>query len=192
MIERHIKVLKTILIPAVLGMVFSCQNSIEEIDALTDPYNLPVQTTEKAEYVYSENGKIKNKLIATKLDRFDAVGEERIEVSGGFTFLIYDSLEHPGSKLTALNGVYYEKLNKFVATDSVELSNDNGEKLNTDRLVWLQDKDLVYSNSLVKITTQDGVLWGDSMSSNSTFDNYQLYRPRGELDVKENQEDEDL
>ena len=178
-------------IPAILlvGMVFSCKNSIDEIDALTDPMSMPVQTTTDAEYVYTESGKMLNRLVASKLERYDATGNKKIVVSGGFTFYTYDSLEQVSSTLTAENGTFFEEEEIFVATDDVELKNTRGETLNTEKLTWWQRQDRVFTNTLVKITTEDGILWGDSLESNSSFDNYKLIRPRGELDVKEETDD---
>lgn len=180
--------IKAIPVLFVLGVVFSCKNSLEEIDALIDPMSLPLQTTYDAEYVYSEEGKVKNKLIAKKVERYSGENNNRIEVSEGFLFHSYDSLEIIASTLSAEKGVFYEDLNKFIATIDVELKNVNGEQLNTERLVWLQNEDLVSTNELVKITTKDGVLWGDSLIGNSTFEKYQLFKPRGELEINEEKE----
>ena len=190
MISHLVKnILRTIPAILMVGMVFSCKNSIDEIDALTDPMSMPVQTTTNAEYVYTESGKMLNRLVASKLERYDATGNKKIVVSGGFTFFTYDSLEQVSSTLTAENGVFYEEDEVFVATDDVELKNVKGETLNTEKLTWWQRQDRVFTNTLVKITTEDGILWGDSLESNSAFDNYKLIRPRGELDIKEESDD---
>lgn len=158
----------------VAGIFFSCQNEIEEIRAITDDRELPIQTTSNAEFFYSENGKLKNQLIATEVNRFIIGDEQRLEVSKGFVMIIYDTLEQEEARLSADQGVYLENQNRMEARYNVELKNITGDKLNTEELIWLQDSNKVYTEEDVMITSDDGVVFGKGLESDETFTRYSI------------------
>lgn len=162
-----------------------CRNEISEIKAITDPRQLPVQTTYKAEYSYSVKGKLRNQLRAAQLDQFD--GEQAsLQASGGFTIVFFDSLENENARLSAKNGIFYQDQNKLVARDSVVLSNIRQEKLETEELIFLQDSDLIYTDQFVTITSQNGVFYGKGLRSNSSLTAFRILQPTGDLNVAPN------
>ena len=100
-----------------IGLVISftsCKNEIAEIRALTDTNRLPVQSSYNAEYILTEKGLLKNKLVAAQLDQFQGE-EDYIEASGGFTMIFYDSLQHEEARLNAVRGRYDSKQKRLIA-----------------------------------------------------------------------------
>ncbi len=162
----------------------SCGNDISEIKAITDPQQLPVQTNHKAEFVYTESGKLRNKLIAETLERYEG-DESYLLAKDGFTMIFYDSTETEEARLTAVNGRYDQAKNHLVAWDKVELLNAKGEKLETEELIFAQDSARIYSDRFVTITSESGVLFGDGLESNDSFTRYHILRPHGDLYVKD-------
>lgn len=178
------------MIPVILmaGILFSCRNEIEEIQALTDVIDMPVQTSHNTEYDYTEGGKIRNRLKATQLDRF--LGEDpRLEASGGFSLIIFDSLEIPEAFLTADKGIYFEQKNLLEAHDNVILTNVNGDSLMTEELIWVQDSAKVYTEREVIIATEDGKFYGKGLESDEKFTNYTIHNIHGNFNVDENELD---
>jgi len=162
----------------------SCGNDISEIKAITDPQQLPVQTNHKAEFVYTESGKLRNKLIAETLERYEGA-DSYLLAKDGFTMIFYDSTETEEARLTAINGRYDQEKNHLVAWEKVELLNVKGEKLETEELVFAQDSGRIYTDKFVTITSASGVLFGDGLESNDSFTRYHILRPHGDLYVKE-------
>ncbi len=161
-------------------MFHSCQNEIAEIRAITDANNLPIQTSIKAEYNFSEKGKLKNKLIANQIDQFQG-DENYIEASGGFTMIFFDSLEKEQARLSAQRGKYIEKEKSMKAWDNVVLMNINGEKVETEELIFKQDSNRIYTNKYVTITSKQGILHGNGMESNDSFTKYRIIKPIGDF-----------
>ena len=62
---------------------------------------------------------------------------------------------------------------------------ETDEQLNTEELIWDQRKEFIYSNKFVKITTGDGVLYGDGLESDQTFSSRRIINPSGEILVDE-------
>lgn len=179
----------TILCYAVLSMIASsCQNDIKEIRAITDPRELPLQTSINAEYKLSERGKRKNILKAAQLDQYQG-DENYIVASGGYEVVFYDSLEVQEAKLTAQNGRYTEKDKKMVSTGNVVLSNRAGAKLETEEITFLLDSARIFTDKFVTITTENGsILRGKGLESNDSFTKYKILNPTGDLYLNENQE----
>ncbi len=172
-------------IPVTLaGMLFSCKNDIKEIEALTGESNIAVQTTFNAQFDYTEKGILKNRLNAARLDRYD--GEDsRIEVTGGFVVFIYDSLGNQEAELSANNGIFIEEQRVMEAREDVVLKNMKGEQLNTEELIWYQDSAKIVTTKYVKITRQDGVLFGKGLETDERFSRYTIKEITGDFYLKE-------
>ena len=173
--------LNPFLFISVLLLVASCQNEISEIRAVTDVNKKPVQTSYNAEYIFSEKGKLSNKLIAAQLDQYQ--GElDYIEASGGFAMIFFDSLQNEDARLTAQNGRFTEKEKKLVAWDQVVLFNKKGEKLETSELTFDQDSSSIYTDKAIIITTSNGSqIHGKGLLSNDSFTKYKILQPTGDL-----------
>ena len=71
----------------------------------------------------------------------------------------------------------------MIAYDDVELINREGEKLNTEYLVWSNDSDIVRTNRPVRIETKTGTLEGNGLEADSKFENYRILNPTGAFDI---------
>ena len=132
-------------------------------------------------FQYSEKGQIKNVLQAGRLERWKSDGSsvEIWRVSEGFTLFIEGDNEIHEAVLSGGRGTYNADLGHLVAHDDVELINHEGEKLNTEYLVWSNDSDRVHTNRPVSIETKTGTLHGNGLESDSKFENYRILNPTG-------------
>lgn len=175
---------KSILAIVLAGMLFSCQNDIEEIKAITQESDLPVQIVRNGTFHYTEESRLMNTLIANELKRFE--GEvPRIEVSGGFKMLIYDTLEQVDAILTAEEGTFYDKQHQLEARNNVVLLNTKGDSLRTEELYWLQDSNKIYTHKFVEIYTEDGTIFSQGLETDSHFKKYRLKQVTGDILVEE-------
>lgn len=152
-----------------IGTLFSCKNDIAEIKALTEDRDLAVQMVENGTFYYTSRGNLSNRLEATYLERFELEEDSRIEVSKGFTLTMFDSLENVDATLTADEGTFFNSNNKLIAKGNVELQNRDGEKLNSEELIFAQDSDLIYTDKNVMITTNESVIHSKGLTTDSQF-----------------------
>lgn len=167
------------------GIFFSCKNDIAEIKAITEDQDIPVQTIYEGEFYFTKKGKLNNKMVANKLDRYQKEETSLIKVSEGFTLYIYDSLENVNAQLKAEEGDFYETEQRLEARHDVELRNFKNEILNTEELIFLQDSDLVFTDKNVKITTEDGIIFGKGLVSNSSFSKWKINKITGDLFIED-------
>jgi hypothetical protein len=49
-------------------------------------------------------------------------------------------------------------------------------------------KEIIFSNKFVKITSEDGVLYGDTLIASQDFSTRQILHPWGDIEVNEDEE----
>lgn len=150
---------------------------------MIDAKEFPIKTTYKAEYFYTDSGKVKNKLFSNKLERF-AGDTNYTKLTNGFSLSFFDDNQKLEATLTAKNGFIIDSKNYMEAKDSVVFVNNKGEKLFTEQLIWMQDSDLVYTTKPVTITSENGVLYGKGLRSNQNFSKYKILNTTGSADFE--------
>ena len=172
------------LLPFTFYLFFSsCQTDIQTVNLITSVKNLPSESMKDAEIMYSDSGKVKMKLTGAQLDRY--VDKEYIEFPKGMKILFYDDSMKVNSQLKADYGIRYEKEGRMEARRNVEVVNVKGEKLNTEHLTWDQNKEIIYTNEFVKITTNDEIMYGDGLESNQDFTKYKIKNIKGTINLKD-------
>lgn len=178
------------LIPTIfiVGILYSCENDINEVNALTANTNQPIRTGKNVELIYSESAKTKIKVKAPKMKEF--AGEKNyMEMPEGIEVLFYDSLQKVSTTLTANYAINRISENKMEAKNDVVVVNEKGEKLNTEHLVWIQDSAKIFSDEFVKITTDDEILMGEGLEANEDFTKYKILKIKGIINLKDEQHD---
>jgi len=163
-----------------------CVNETAEVEKVTFDENLPVESTYESQIIYSENAELKVKAFAPEMHRY--IGEtEYSEMPKGVEVIFYDSISQESSKLTANYAI--DRQTEFImeAMDNVVVINAEGERLETEHLIWDRKSRRIYSEEFVTITTEDEVIMGDGFESNENFTKYKITKSRGEL----SQEDEE-
>ena len=67
---------------------------------------------------------------------------------------------------------------------------DTEEQLNTEDLIWNQNKKMIYANTFVKITTPDKVMYGDSLQAHESFKDREIYNLTGVIEFVEDSLDQ--
>jgi LPS export ABC transporter protein LptC len=169
-----------------LLMLGSCKNDLARAKQIILKANVNIETGKGVEINYSDNGVVRIKAIATTATRYNR-DKPYLEFSDGIKILFYNDAHQVESTLTAKYATAYENSHAMTARDSVVVINNKGEILNTDELIWDEDKKIIYSNSFVKITTADEIIYGNGMTANENFTDYVIKHITGSIKVKTNQ-----
>jgi LPS export ABC transporter protein LptC len=70
---------------------------------------------------------------------------------------------------------------------AVEVINKNGEKLETEKLIWDEANKKIYTDAFVKITTPNQVISGKGLESNQDFTKYEIKKITGIINIKNNE-----
>jgi len=166
-------------------IIVSCTNDIAEVQKMTNYKPLPVSTTKNVEMLYSDSAQLKARIKAPLRETF--FGQKPyILFNKGIRVEFYDENQKVESVLTAKYAISYTKEDKMEARNDVEISSSNGDKLNTNHLIWDQKANKIYSNVFTKITSTERVIYGDGFESNQDFSTYKILKPKGIINLKQN------
>ncbi len=156
-----------------------------EIKKIASPDEANIEIGKKIELLYSNEGKVRARLIAPELLRH-RTKVPFTEMPKGLKMYFYNDTMVSESKLTAKYGITYEKSNEMIVRDSVVVINLKGEKLETEELIWNDQTQKITSNKFVKIQTRDEIIYGDGLEANSDLTNYKIKKIRGTIRLKNN------
>lgn len=175
-----------------LGASFlaSCEKSASEQQVM-DLFRkaMPTQESWGVTYLYTDSGRISARLVSPYLREIkskEKEGQSDLEMNQGLELILYNKITGmEESRLKARYGKINQQSGVAEARGNVEVVNAEGAKLETEELFWYRDKDLIYTQKFVKITTRDEILFGDGLEANSGFSTYRIFKIRGTLKVKE-------
>lgn len=174
------------LIPMIFifGILYSCENDIEEVNALSAQKKEPIRRGINIELIHSEKALLKMRLSAPLMEEF--VGEKSYtEMSKGIVVNLFDSLQNVSTKLTANYAIHKTSENIMEAKNDVVVINEKGDKLNTEHLIWQQDSSRIFTHEFVKITTKDEIIMGQGLESNENFTKYKILKIKGTIQLKD-------
>ncbi len=184
--RNPVLIIKSIVVFLLATMLFACKNKLSDIQAMDSMLDtMPDVTASEIEFQYTEKSMLQVKLNSPLMHNYTGKNPY-MEFPDGFKVIFYDSLQNEKTILTADYGINYENRQMMEARgDVVVINHETKEQLNTEELIWDQTKELIYSNKFVKLTTENGVLYGDGIESDQTFSKRKLKHPTGDLMVED-------
>jgi len=176
-----------------IGVFFliSCENNVEKVNLLTAATELPAEESENIKIIYSDSGYSKMVIEAPKLERFNTE-KAYTEFKDGIHVTFFNKLGEQESELFADYAIDYEKENMMEAKGNVIVVNVNGDRLNTEHLVWLKTEKRIKSNEFVKIETQEEIIYGDGLDANEDFTQYRIKNIKGVITINEEKENAEV
>ena len=160
----------------------ACKSDLDQARLVVARANVNIEKGKQVEINYSDKGVVRIKAIAPTATRFNN-NRPYLEFSDGIKIQFYNEQHNIESTLTSKYATAYENSHSMTARDSVVVINDKGEILNTDELIWDEDKKIIYSNSFVKIRTKDEIIYGNGMTANENFTGYVIKNITGTIKV---------
>ena len=161
----------------------SCKNSLEEARLVTSRANVNIEKGKDVQINYSDDGVVRIQASGHTVTRYNT-SKPYLEFSDGMKLLFFNTEHKVESTLTAKYATAIENSHSMTSRDSVVVINHKGELLNTDELIWDEDKKIIYSNSFVKISTADEIIYGNGMTANENFTDYTIKHITGKIKVK--------
>jgi LPS export ABC transporter protein LptC len=183
---------KSIALFILLLLIASCENNIQVINSIANPKDLPAQTAQDMEVLYSDFGRVKFKMTTKELLRFTNVERPYTRFPKGITVYLYDSAMQPEVVIKANYALYHENEKMWEAQNDVVAKNlKKNEQINTEELFWDQTRGIIYSGKFTRIVTADGVFIGEGgFESNESLTKWKLKSTKGSVNIKENETDE--
>jgi len=163
-----------------IGSLASCQKA--EVKEPLE-YTGPLREVEKMEMFYSEDEKVKIKMVADLVYEFKN-GDR--EFPKGLYLEFYNEFGRLESTLKADHAYYFKDKNQWRGRGKVEVKNvEKQEQLNTEELFWEPAKKKIFTDKFVTIRQQGDVIYGEGLDANQDLSDYTILHPVGEFEVSE-------
>lgn len=164
---------------AVAFIVYSCKAKLGEAEAI-DLHSHPVQTVDSMFFVQSENGRVKMRVEAPRMEVYEGdttafdLFPEGISVYGYAEDGVLETL----IKADAARHDRRTETEKWSAFGNVRIRNIvKQETMETDTIYWDQSKKEIYTDSYVKMYSPSGYMQGYGMQSDEMARNSIILRP---------------
>jgi len=185
---KYYHLFQSIVMACLLTVFFSCKNDLREIAAMDFSDTIPDVSAKNIDFTFSDSAKVQVRLTGPVMHAYE--GDDPYMVfPEGFMVQFYDSVFNVTSTITGDYGIHYREKRIMEAKRNVVVINyKTGERLDTEELIWDQNKELIFSHKFVKITSEDGVIFGDGLEAEQDFSKRRIINPSGEIEVKEEEE----
>ena len=163
----------------------SCTNDLKDVMALPSNKKSPSEVGDSVTMLYTDSAHLKIMLKANRMLVFNKNVKEPITILPKGVFMtFFDENEKISTTLRANYGISYDVSKRMEVHYEVVVVNKNGEKLETEKLIWDEKNKRIYTDAFVKITTDTKVIRGTGMESNQDFTKYEIKHITGTLQVK--------
>tara|TARA_B100000900_G_scaffold122972_1_gene103715 strand:- start:18768 stop:19298 length:531 start_codon:yes stop_codon:yes gene_type:complete len=163
-------------------LFFSCVNDPNIVKEFVEQENYPVEETEYAEIIVTDNGNLKVKASANSIKRYDNT-QPALILEGNVKITFYDNSKVANSFLYSNYLEIDQKNNVMIARDNVILISKNSDKLETEQLTFDEKNEKIYTIQKVIVTTKKEVIQGEGFESNLDFSQYKLSMIHGVFDI---------
>ncbi len=187
---KHLGKKASVIFVVFIGLLLftSCENDIEVIKSITSTNELPQQSAENTEIIYSDSGIVKIRLLAPVLERYVKPEKETyVEFPEGLEVYFYHN-EEIESQLTANYVIYYEEQELWEARNNVVAVNKNSETLKTELLFWDQSEHKIYTDKFAKVTDEHNEIQGEGFKANENLTSWEFSKVTGVINIKDEPE----
>ena len=168
----------------VLGTIgISCENKLPVIKK-SDLLTLPSLTAKGVQTILNDSGRVQLIMTAPLIEQYDKADPTFSEFRSGIKVDFYNGKDKPEAKVTAK----YAKCtsnNLWELRDSVVVINEKNEKLETEVLFWNQEKDHIYTDRFVKITSEDEIIQSIGFESDTHLVNKKFFKVTADISLKD-------
>ena len=164
--------------------VCGCENTQEEIDALTKTKVMQEEATHIVSYI-SQGGKMKARLKAPLMLRVMA-DTQYVEFPRSLHVDFYNDSTKIDTWLDSKYGKYFENYNKVYLRDSVVVITLKGDTLRCHDLWWDQNKELFYTDSVATYRSPgNDITGGKGMEATEDLKTVRFKAPLGTVQITE-------
>jgi LPS export ABC transporter protein LptC len=184
---RTMKVLQFTTVLFVL-LFSACVNDIQKIKAFSPSEVLPVLQAENFETTLSDSGVIRFYLKTPELKRYDTDDASFIEFPQGVLLIKYNENHEIISTITARYAKQFVREKRWEAKNDVVATNNVGDTLKTEHLIWDEQTGKIYNNEYVKIIRPDQIISGIGFEADQSLQIWRIRNPKGPIIVRSKQQ----
>lgn len=181
----HLTILNAIVLLIAALCFTGCKKDAAKIKKVkTMRTDLGVERATGVNISYTDSGILKAKIYAPLMERYPQKAEPYMEMKKGVKGYFYNDNFEVESSLTADYAISYENKKITEVRNNVIVKNINNEELETEKLIWDERRELIYTDNFIKIKTPDEILYGTGFEANQNFTRYRIKHLTGRVSIK--------
>lgn len=176
----HLSLVQRSFVILLVASLAACKNDLDKVAAVEVEQSAPDRITQQAEYLYSDSGRVTNRLRAGRIAEW-STEPKRTELSEGVELVFFGRDGAQQSTLTARRGLILPKEKRMEVYEQVVFVNSKGERLETEQLTWQQDSARVRTDKAVRVQRGPDVIHGMGLDAAEDFSSYVIHRITGQL-----------
>jgi LPS export ABC transporter protein LptC len=178
------RILTAVITIAWCVLLISCNRKIEKVRK-SDIESLPSQIVRDFVTTYTDSAKKQLEMSSPLLEHYSSHLPEYSEFRQGIKVVFYDGHPDPVGILSSRYARYEDARKLWELKDSVTAINEKNERLETELLYWDQDKNIVYTDRFVKITSEDQIIMGTGLESDPRFTKWRIRNVSAQFYIKD-------
>lgn len=166
--------------------VISCENKVDTIKNI-DLLTLPSVTVKDDKTYYIDSGRLQLVMTTPIMEQYNNADVPYYEFKSGIKARFFKGQNDTVGSISAKYAKYTNSKTLWELKDSVVVINEGKDKLETEVLFWDQQKDIIYTDRFVKITSEDQIVLGTGFESNSNLTNRKIKKVKATLYLKNNE-----
>ncbi len=167
-----------ILTPVIFA---ACENDINEVNRLFSKEETKVEKAKSVEMLYSDSAVLQLRITSPVLLRHLEGKEPWQEFPEGIQVEFFAEGGKVTGNLTAQYAIRSESDNKITVQDSVVWQSLQGERLETEELIWDEAADKVHTDKFVIVRRPDEIIYGYGFESNQKFTQWRIRAIEGRI-----------
>lgn len=163
----------------------ACKNEIEDVNTLVSKFDTQVETAREVEILYSDSAQVRVRITGPTMLQYLDRREPKQEFPDGVSVSFFGPQGAVTSQLDARYGVRLENKNEVIVRDSVVWQSVEGEKIETEELIWDERSRKIFTNKFVVITRPDEIIYGHGFEADQDFTYSRINAIEGRLKVNE-------
>lgn len=173
---KHFLILISVL------LAFACSSGLDKKKNFEE-YSGPTMEADSIKILYSDSAKVRVIVKATK--QFEFENGDR-EFPNDIFIEFYDPDGTMSSTLEANSAYYTKETDIYKAEGDVEvIGYIDPKKLNSEELYWEPQKEEIYTETFVRIQSEDQISTGSGLRAKQDFSSYRILNPSGTIYLDE-------
>lgn len=163
----------------------ACRNELAEVAEVVSSDALQVERIDNFQMLYSDSAVVRVRVTGTTMLRHLDKQQPRQEFTDGVEVEFFGPAQRVSSRLTSKYAVRYETEGRVIVRDSVVWQTVNDEILETEELIWDEQKKKVYTNKFVTIQRPDEIIYGHGFEANEDFTHSKIKAIEGKIKIED-------
>lgn len=184
--EHLINNIVILLVCSICITISSCTTEQpDKIEAIKNRASMPQLQATEITTLISDSGITKYRITTAKCDVYDQTARPYWNFPKGIHFEKFNLEMNVEADIRSNYARYNVNEQLWELKGKVKAMNLKGELFETEQLFWSELEERFYSDSIVKITNETGIIHAKGFSSNQAMTQYTLRNTSGPLIIKE-------